>query len=68
MNKPIALVTGGSRGIGRAIAEELARTHQVIATYKSNREAAVSLAEKTGAAIFPCQLGDKESRQELLRA
>ncbi len=68
MNKPIALVTGGSRGIGRAIAEELVRTHQVIATYNSNREAAVSLAEKTGAAILQCQLGDNESRKELLRA
>jgi 3-oxoacyl-[acyl-carrier protein] reductase len=68
VNKPIALVTGGSRGIGRAIAEELVRTHQVIATYNSNREAAVSLAEKTGAAILPCQLGDKESRAELLRS
>jgi 3-oxoacyl-[acyl-carrier protein] reductase len=61
-------VTGASRGIGRAIAEELARTHQVIATYNSNRDAALSLSEKTGAAILPCQLGDKQSREQLLRA
>jgi NAD(P)-dependent dehydrogenase (short-subunit alcohol dehydrogenase family) len=44
----------------------LAATHQVIATYNSNREAAESLAEATGAAILPCQLGDTESRRLLV--
>ena len=38
-----ALVTGASRGIGRAIAVELARTHQVIGTYRGRRDAAESL-------------------------
>ena len=64
--KPIALVTGGSRGIGRAIAEELSKTHRVIATYHSNREAANSLAEATGATVLPCSLGDPASVQQLL--
>lgn len=67
MNKPIAVVTGGSRGIGRAIAEELSKTHQVIATYNSNRQAAQSLADATGATVLPCSLGEKASRQEFLR-
>jgi 3-oxoacyl-[acyl-carrier protein] reductase len=58
MPRPIAVVTGGSRGIGRAIVEELARTHAVIATYNANREAAESVAAATGATILPCQLGD----------
>jgi 3-oxoacyl-[acyl-carrier protein] reductase len=58
MQRPIAVVTGGSRGIGRAIVEELARTHAVIATYNANREAAESVAAATGATILPCQLGD----------
>ena len=58
MQRPVALVTGGSRGIGRGIVEELARTHFVIATYNANREAAESVAAATGATIFPCQLGD----------
>ncbi len=66
MPNPIALVTGASRGIGRAIVEELASTHQVVGTYNSNRAAAEEVAVATGASMFPCQLGDRESRQQLL--
>lgn len=65
-SRPLALVTGGSRGIGRAIVEELCRTHRVIATYNTNREAAREVADATGAFILPCQLGDNDSRQNLL--
>ncbi len=68
MNKPVAVVTGGSRGIGRAVAEELARTHQVVATYNSNRDAALLLAQATGAPVLPCNLGDRDSREEFIRA
>ena len=64
--KPVALVTGASRGIGRAIAVELAATHQVVGTYRGNREAAESLAAETGAAIFPCEIGSREDREALL--
>ena len=66
--KPIAIVTGGSRGIGRAIVEELARTHTVVATYNSNREAAQAVADATGAVVLPCQLGDAKSCQDFLAA
>lgn len=66
MSKPVAVVTGGSRGIGRGIAEELSRTHQVVATYNSNREAAESLAKATGAMVLPCTLGDRDSRDTFL--
>ena len=66
MDKPVAVVTGGSRGIGRAVAEELAKTHQVVATYNSNREAAQSLADATGAEIIACNLGSPESRKAFL--
>lgn len=66
MSKRVALVTGGSRGIGRAIVEELCSTHTVIATYNSNRAAAEEVAKATGAAILPCQLGNLESCRTLL--
>ena len=64
--KPVALVTGAGRGIGRAIALELARDHQILATYRGNEEAARSLAEETGAAIFRCDVASREDREGLL--
>ena len=68
MSKSVALVTGGSRGIGRAIVEELSRTHHVIATYNTNREAAEAVAESTGATVLPCNLGDLASCRRLAAA
>ena len=65
MTKPLAVVTGGSRGIGRAVVEELSKTHRVIATYNSNREAAQLVADTTGATILQCQLADLSSCREL---
>lgn len=66
MSKPVALVTGGSRGIGRAIVEELSSTHQLIATYNRNRAAAEDVARTTGAQILPCQLSSLESCSALV--
>lgn len=65
-NRPVALVTGASRGIGRGIAEELATTHRVIATYRGRRDAAESLAAATGAQIFGCDIGSASGRAALL--
>lgn len=67
MPKPVSIVTGASRGIGRAIAVELARTHHVIATYRSNREAAESLAAETGADIVECDIASAADRAALIR-
>ena len=64
--KPIAIVTGGSRGIGRAIVEELSLTHQVIATYNTNLQAAEEVTAATGAVMLPCQLDNSVSRDEFL--
>ena len=52
MTQPTAIVTGGSRGIGRAIATELAKTHRVITTYRGRKDAADSLHDETGCEIF----------------
>jgi 3-oxoacyl-[acyl-carrier protein] reductase len=64
--KPVAIVTGASRGIGRAIAVELARTHSVIATYKERREAAESLREETGVEILRCDVSLRSDREALI--
>jgi 3-oxoacyl-[acyl-carrier protein] reductase len=64
--KPVSIVTGASRGIGRAIAVELARTHRVIATYKGNLEAARSLAAETGAEIARCDVSSAADRAALI--
>src|SRR5450759_5659716 len=64
--QPTAIVTGGSRGIGRAIATELAKTHRVIATYRGRKDAADSLREETGCEIFQCEIANREDRAGLL--
>ena len=63
---PTALITGGSRGIGRAIVEELASTHQIVATYNTNPEPARSVAEATGATMLPLNLANTESCEQFL--
>jgi len=64
---PSAIVTGASRGIGRAIALELSRTHQVLATYRGSHDAAEDLRARTGCEIFRCDIACPEDRAELLR-
>lgn len=64
--KPVAIVTGASRGIGRGIAEELSRTHSVVATYRGRRDAAESLEAATGAVPFQCDIGSREDRESLI--
>ncbi len=55
----VALVTGGSRGIGRAIAERLAESgHRIVVNYSSNQEAAeevVSGIESSGGSALAVQ-------------
>jgi len=68
MARPSAIVTGASRGIGRAIASDLARTHDVIATYRNRRDAAESLqSEAPGVEIFPCDVASAADRTALIQ-
>jgi NAD(P)-dependent dehydrogenase (short-subunit alcohol dehydrogenase family) len=65
--KPTSIVTGASRGIGRAIATELAKTHKVIGTYRGRRDAAESLQAETGCEIFQCDVASGADRDGLMR-
>ncbi len=66
-DKPVAIVTGASRGIGRGIALELSRTHSVIATYRGRKDAAESLRAECGADILQSDIGNAEDRSILIR-
>jgi 3-oxoacyl-[acyl-carrier protein] reductase len=61
-----AIVTGASRGIGRAIATDLVKTHQVIGTYRGRQDAAESLQRETGAGIFQCDISSAADRAALI--
>ncbi len=70
----IAIVTGGTRGIGAAISEELIQAgYTVAATYGSDTESAQQFADKTGAKVYQwdvsdfeaCQAGVKRVEEEL---
>src|SRR5687767_5869444 len=65
----IALVTGGSRGIGAAIAVELARAGAEVAiNYRSNVGAATAVANAAGgrASIWQADVTDLEAATELV--
>jgi 3-oxoacyl-[acyl-carrier protein] reductase len=66
VDKPVAIVTGASRGIGRAVAVELASTHAVVATYRDRRDAAESLQQETGAEIVRCDISSAADREALM--
>ena len=65
--RPVALVTGASRGIGRAIALELAKTHRVLGTYRGNLTAAESMKAVSGAAIFQMDVASKTDRDAVVQ-
>lgn len=71
MDKPVALVTGGSRGIGRAISLELARAgYAILINFNENLDAAEEarqLVEEAGAPVELCQSDvTASSHRELL--
>jgi NAD(P)-dependent dehydrogenase (short-subunit alcohol dehydrogenase family) len=66
LSRPVVVITGASRGIGRGIAVELASTHNVVATYRGRKDAAESLAAETGASVFQCDIGSHDDRAALM--
>ncbi|MDF1727872.1 MAG: acetoacetyl-CoA reductase [Sulfitobacter sp.] len=61
----IALVTGGSRGIGAAISKELKEAgYTVAATYAGNDEAAAKFTEETGIKTYKWNVADYDSSKE----
>ncbi|MEP6984447.1 MAG: 3-oxoacyl-[acyl-carrier-protein] reductase [Chloroflexota bacterium] len=70
----IAIVTGGSRGIGRGIALELAkRGATVVVNYNSNADAANEVVEKISAdggkaMAFKADVGEEEGANGLVKA
>jgi 3-oxoacyl-[acyl-carrier protein] reductase len=65
-SRPVAVITGASRGIGRGVAIELAKTHRIVGTYKGRLDAAESMAAETGAEIFQCDVGSGADRAGLI--
>jgi 3-oxoacyl-[acyl-carrier protein] reductase len=66
LDKPTSIVTGASRGIGRAVAVELSKTHQIIGTYRGRHDAAGQLHAETGCEIFQCDIASGRDRGALL--
>ena len=62
-----ALVTGASRGIGRAIAAELGRAGaEVVVSYRSGADEAKALAEEIGGRAVQADVSDPVSAQALV--
>ena len=65
----IALVTGGSRGIGKAIALELGRAGaEVVVGYRTGREEAEAVAAEIGGRAVEADVADPASAQALVEA
>ncbi len=65
----LALVTGASRGIGRAVALELARAGaEVVVGYRSGQEEAEAVAAETGGRAVQADVSDPDSARALVEA
>ena len=62
-------MTGGSRGIGRAIAVELARSGAVVTlSYRSGKDEAEAVAKEIGAQAIPADVSDRAQAEALVES
>lgn len=64
--RPLALITGASRGIGRAVARALAPTHQLLLSGRDQAALAAMVAELGPVHTLTCELGDPADRVRFL--
>ena len=65
----VAVVTGGTRGIGEAISVGLAKAgYKVAATYHGNDERAKEFSQRTGIPVFKFDVGDFPACQQGMKA
>lgn len=68
MKNRVALVTGGTRGIGRAISIDLKKAGcKVVASYQGNEDAAQAFKRDTGIEIIRFDVADFEQCQHAIR-
>ena len=61
----VAVVTGGTRGIGEAISKALKQAgHEVAATYAGNDEKANAFKDETGIAVFKWDVSDPQQCEQ----
>ena len=68
MKNRVAIVTGGTRGIGRAIAVDLKKAGcKVAASYRGNDESAQAFKKETGIHVYKFDVADFDQCQETVR-
>lgn len=68
MKNKIAIVTGGTRGIGKSIAIDLKKAGcKVVASYHGNDDAAKAFAKETGIEVMRFDVADFEQCQQAVR-
>lgn len=60
-NNKLIVITGGNRGLGKALVKKASRDAQTIFTYKDNLNEAEELYKKTGSDFFRLDLSKKNS-------